>query len=71
VTVCHRTGNKKKPYVKIRISKSALPAHLKHGDIYPAPRSCPTKVVKTNGKGKVLGAGHFTGYKPLHRLRDP
>ena len=73
VIVCHRTGSTKNPYVRIRVSRSALPAHLRHGDIYPAPARCPSTVQRTNGKGKVLGArkakknrgvGHFTGYRP-------
>jgi hypothetical protein len=32
VTICHRTGSKKKPFVTIRVSQNALKAHLKHGD---------------------------------------
>ena len=35
VNVCHRTGEYGESYVLIRISKSALPAHLKHGDARP------------------------------------
>lgn len=48
VTICHRTGSKKNPYVRIRVSKKAVRAHRrhppKHGrrDIIPAPRhGCP------------------------------
>ena len=64
--------------MRVRVSRSALPAHLRHGDIYPAPATCPKTVQRTNGKGKVLknqggvkgkragkrnrGVGHFTGY---------
>lgn len=32
VTICHRTGSKKHPFVTIRVSQNALKAHLKHGD---------------------------------------
>jgi hypothetical protein len=32
VTICHRTGSKKKPFHTIRVSRNALKAHLKHGD---------------------------------------
>jgi hypothetical protein len=32
VTICHRTGSKKHPFVTIRVSQSAVPAHLRHGD---------------------------------------
>jgi hypothetical protein len=32
VTICHRTGSKKNPFRTIRVSKSAVAAHLRHGD---------------------------------------
>ena len=32
VTICHRTGSQKNPVVTIRVSRNALPAHLRHGD---------------------------------------
>lgn len=35
VTICHATGSKSNPWVTIEISRSALDAHLKHGDINP------------------------------------
>ena len=42
VTLCHRTGSKKKPYVRVRVSKSSVKAHLKQGDVEPAADgSCP------------------------------
>ena len=42
VTICHRTHSKKKKWVKIRVSKNALPAHLKHGDfIVNKEHPCP------------------------------
>jgi hypothetical protein len=42
VQVCHRTHSKKKPYRLITISKKALKAHLRHGDVLPANGQCPT-----------------------------
>jgi len=41
--------------VRIRVLKSALRAHLRHGDILPGSKPCPTTVKKTDGKGHVLG----------------
>jgi hypothetical protein len=32
VTICHRTRSKKNPFVTIRVSRNAVPAHLRHGD---------------------------------------
>lgn len=32
VTICHRTGSQKNPFVTIRVSRNALAAHLRHGD---------------------------------------
>ncbi len=32
VTICHRTGSKKHPFVTIRVSRRAVRAHLAHGD---------------------------------------
>jgi hypothetical protein len=44
VTICHRTRSKKKKWVKIRVSKRALRAHLKHGDfIVNKNHPCPPK----------------------------
>ena len=43
VSVCHRTGSKKHPFVTIKIAQSAVKAHLRHGDAFGA---CTTKTVK-------------------------
>ena len=44
VEVCHRTGSRRNPYVRIEISRNALPAHQAHGDIYPVPPGgCPAE----------------------------
>ena len=34
VEICHLTGNGK--YVTISVAESAVPAHMAHGDMYPA-----------------------------------
>jgi len=42
VTLCHKTGSKKKPFVKVLVSKNSVKAHLKKGDVAPdAGGSCP------------------------------
>jgi hypothetical protein len=48
ITICHRTGSPKKPYVQISISgNGATNGHAKHaGDLIPAPEDgCPATVV--------------------------
>jgi hypothetical protein len=59
VTVCHRTHSKKHPWVKIRISRHALKAHVRHGDfVVDATHPCPpattasAKTKKHHAKGK-------------------
>src|SRR5207253_210921 len=49
VTVCHYTHSKKHPWVIISISKSALPAHQRKGDVVvpTGTTTCPAKVVTT------------------------
>jgi hypothetical protein len=38
VTICHRTGSQKNPFVTITVSSNAVDAHLRHGDtIGPCP----------------------------------
>jgi hypothetical protein len=61
VTICHRTGSKKKPFHTIRVSRNAVPAHLRHGDaLGPCPTAVFTMCHKTkSGKhktAKVKGA---------------
>src|SRR5207237_3243155 len=45
--ICHRTHSKKKPYHLIRVSNKAVPAHLRHGDVYPTDGQCPSSVGTT------------------------
>ena len=54
VTICHRTGSKKKPYHKIRVSINALKAHLRHGDILAGAGACPSTVQRTDLKGHIV-----------------
>jgi hypothetical protein len=67
VNVCHRTHSKKHPWVKIRISRKALKAHLRHGDFvvddsHPCPPANPAAKHKhhknKHHKSKHRGKGH-------------
>ena len=75
VTVCHRTHSKKHPWVKIRISRHAVKAHLRHGDFvvddtHPCPpaTTASAKKNKHQGKGKHQGEGkhHQDAAKAKH-----
>jgi hypothetical protein len=35
IVLCHRTGSKTHPYVKVTVAASAVAAHLGHGDVRP------------------------------------
>jgi hypothetical protein len=48
ITICHRTGSEKNPYVQITISENAWPAHQQHGDLNPVPAAgCPSAAQTT------------------------
>jgi hypothetical protein len=51
VTICHRTGPKRSPrFHTIRVSRNAVPAHLKHGDaLGPCGSAVFTVCHKTKG----------------------
>ena len=45
VNVCHSIGSPHRAYVELRVAGAALPAHLRHGDLYPVPEGgCPSGV---------------------------
>src|SRR3954451_11585058 len=54
ITICHHTHSKKHPFVTIRISNKAWPAHQRHGD---AMGACATTKAK-HGNGHH---GHHNG----------
>src|SRR5712691_10117083 len=61
VTLCHKTGSKSNPWVKISVSKNAVKAHMNRGDIaLEAERSCP-KGSKPGGGGTTGTTGKTTG----------
>jgi hypothetical protein len=57
-SICHRTANKKTPYVKLTVSAKQLKGHLKHAaDIIPAPRgACPKTILTPTSGGTELSA---------------
>jgi hypothetical protein len=38
--------------VLIRVSRNAVPAHLRHGDVYPTAGKCPKTLAAAHKKGK-------------------
>jgi hypothetical protein len=65
VTVCHRTHSKKHPWVRIRVSRHALKAHLRHGDfVVDSTHPCPP----ANGSaGNDKKHKHHSGNKQEHK----
>ena len=60
VTLCHLTGSKTNPYVKISVAASAVKAKEAKGDVAPdASGKCPTAPPAT-GKRKGKGGGETT-----------
>jgi hypothetical protein len=49
ITICHKTHSKKNPSVTITISRSAWPAHQRHGDTLGACGATPTTSTTTSG----------------------
>ena len=55
VTLCHLTGSKTNPYVKIAVSSSAVKSQEAHGDVPPdSSGKCPA-TAPSSGKGKGKG----------------
>jgi hypothetical protein len=42
VTVCHRTAAAARPFRLIRVSRSALETHMRHGDLLASSGRCST-----------------------------
>src|SRR5581483_4297702 len=60
VTICHRTHSKKHRWVKIRVDRHAVKAHLRHGDfVVDASHPCPP----TSGTGEPK---HDRGHHGKH-----
>jgi hypothetical protein len=72
VTICHRTKSKKNPYVTIRVSRNAVPAHLRHGDgIGPCPTATFTVCHKAkNGKQKTVKVRGAKAHRKLLKRGD-
>ena len=43
VTVCHRTASAARPFRHVRVSRSALEAHMRHADLLAASGDCPAR----------------------------
>jgi hypothetical protein len=52
VTICHRTHSKKHPFVTIRVSRRAVPAHLRHGDALGPCQSATFTLCHKSDHGK-------------------
>ena len=53
VTICHRTGSKKKPFHTITVAVPAVRAHLKHGDVLGPCTATTVAAMKKHGRGAV------------------
>jgi hypothetical protein len=52
VTICHRTKSRKNPYRTIRVARSAVRAHLRHGDKRGSCANARFAVCHKTKKGK-------------------
>ena len=58
VTICHRTRSRTNRFVTITVSRSALPAHLRHGDTTgPCPTTTGTTTTGTTGTTTTVTVG--------------
>lgn len=65
VTICHRTGSKRHPFVTIRVAPSAVPAHLRHGDRLGPCERATFVVCHKSRRGK-----HTLAVKGVRALRQ-
>jgi hypothetical protein len=63
VTICHKTGSKKNPFVTIRVSRNALKAHLKHGDAMGTCSTATFTICDITKKGKAQKTVKVKGAK--------
>lgn len=62
VTLCHHTHSKKHPWVKIRVDRHAVKAHLRHHDfIVDADHPCPPTSASANNKHHKHHKHHKNG----------
>jgi hypothetical protein len=63
VTMCHKTGSKKNPWVKITVSRSSVKAHTRKGDSMPdATGACAAAAAATTTTATTATtAGTTTG----------
>jgi hypothetical protein len=68
ITICHRTGSEKNPWVQITVSANAWKAHQKHGDLKPVPAGgCPRGGPSGGGGGGGGGGGDHHKITICHR----
>ena len=70
VTICHRTGSQKNPAVTIRVSRNALPAHLRHGDTIGPCAGQSFTICHKNHKLKAPQRGKAKGRTMKVRFRS-
>jgi hypothetical protein len=70
ITICHKTHSRKHPSVTITISRSARPAHQRHGDTLGACGSTTTTstttTTTTTSSAVSTGPGHSGGHGNPH-----
>jgi hypothetical protein len=67
ITICHRTGNRNRPFITITVNGAAVPAHLRHGDTVGACSGVLGQqfTAGSGDAGGVLGVSQslpFTGF---------
>jgi hypothetical protein len=69
VTICHKTKSKKNPYRTIRVARSAVRAHLRHGDKRGPCSRALFRVCHKIKKGKVVRGKVTVRVRGLTRLK--